>query len=292
VNAGGTAARLGPLVVALAVALPGGAAAIGQLPERTAPAGDEAPAALAGVGIEEHPGARVPLDVRLTDHTGREVTLGERFGHGRPVILTLGYYGCPMLCSVVLNGLVKGLKGLPYRPGTDFDVVSVSIEPKETVALAAEKRANYVEELGADPARPGWWFHVAAASESRRLADAVGFRYRWDERTGQWAHAAAIYVLTPDGRISRYLYGIDFAPATLKLALVEAGEGKTGNTVDKLLLYCFHYDPAAGSYVFFATNVMKLGGLLTLAGLGGFLLHLWRGNRRRRDEVKEGHALR
>ena len=287
--AGGTIARLGPL--ALALALPHGAEALPRLHERTGPSTAGVPAALEAVGIDEHLGDRLPLDVKLTDHQGREVTLGERLGHGRPVILTLGYYGCPMLCGVVLNGLAEGLKGLKYEPGRDFDVVTVSIDAKEKPELAADKRESYLEELGW-PADASWSFHVGAAEETRRLADAVGFKYRWDERTQQWAHAAAVFVVTPDGRISRYLYGIEYPPNTLKLALVEAAEGKLGTTVDRLLLYCFHYDPGAGSYVFFATNVMKLGGLLTFAGLGGFLLHLWRGNRRRRDEVKDDHALR
>ena len=283
-------ARLGPL--ALALALPHGAGALPRLHERTGPTADQVPAALAEVGIDEHLGAALPLDVKLVDHEGREVTLGKRLGHGRPVILTLGYYGCPMLCGVVLNGLVEGLRGVKFEPGKDFDILTVSIDPAEGPALAAEKRKNFHEELGRDPAKPGWWFHTTTADQAKRLADAVGFRYRWDERTSQWAHAAAIFVITPDGRVSRYLYGIEYPPNTLRLALLEAAEGKLGTTVDRLLLYCFHYDPGAGSYVFFATNVMKLGGLLTLAGLGGFLLYLWRGNRRRRDEVKENHALR
>lgn len=287
---GGTIARVGPL--ALALALPHGAGALPRIHEKAGPSAEGLPAALEAVGIEEHLGATLPLDVKLTDHEGRTGTLGERFGHGRPVILTLGYYGCPMLCGVVLNGLVEGLRGLKFEPGKDFDIVTVSIDPDEDAALAAQKRESFHEELGRPADRAGWSFHVATADQSRRLADAVGFEYRWDERTKQWAHAAAIFVVTPDGRVSRYLYGIEYPPASLKLALVEAGEGKLGNTVDRLLLYCFHYDPAAGSYVFFATNVMKLGGLLTLVGLGGFLLHLWRGNRRRRDEVKGDHALR
>jgi protein SCO1/2 len=287
---GGTMGRLGPLAVALI--LPHGAAALPPLPERAGPATTQVPAALQAAGIDERLGAQLPLDVRLVDHDGRELALGERFGQGRPVILTLGYYGCPMLCGMVLNGLVDGLKGLSFEPGKDFDLVTVSIDPAEGPALAAEKRKSLHEELGRDPALPGWSFHTAAAGESRRLADAVGFRYAWDEKTKQWAHASAIFVITPDGRLSRYLYGIEYPAATLRLALLEAGEGKLGSTAEKLLLYCFQYDPAAGSYVFFAHNLMKLGGLLTMLGLGGFLLHLWRGNRRRRDEVKDDHALR
>jgi protein SCO1/2 len=281
--------RLGPL--ALALVLPHGAAALPQLPERPGPA-NAMPAALQAVGIDERLGAQLPLDVRLVDHEGREQPLRESFGRGRPVILTLGYYGCPMLCGMVLNGLSDGLKALPFEPGKDFDIVTVSIDPAEGPELAAEKRKSFHEVLGRDPALPGWSFHTATAEESRRLADAVGFRYHWDEKTKQWAHASAIFVITPDGRISRYLYGIEYPAATLRLALLEAGEGKLGTTGEKLLLYCFRYDAAAGSYVFFAANVMKLGGLLTMLGLGGFLLHLWRGNRRRRDEVKDDHALR
>lgn len=287
---GGINARLGSF--ALALLLPIGAIALPPMPERSGPRTDAVPAPLQGVGIEEHLGDRLPLDVKLVDQEGREITLGDRLGQGRPVILTLGYYGCPMLCGVVLNGLATGLRELKFEPGKDFDIVTVSIDAKETFELAAQKRASYFEELGWPADRIGWSFHVGSAEQTRRLADAVGFQYRWDEHTQQWAHAAAIFVITPDGRISRYLYGIAYPSQTLEHALVEAGEGKLGTTVDRLLLYCFHYDPDAGSYVFFATNVMKLGGLVTFIGLGGFLLHLWRGNRRRGDEAKGDHALR
>ena len=234
------------------------------------------PSELEAVTVQEHLGETLPLDLPLLDHEGRTVKLGDYFGKGRPVILNLGYYGCPMLCGLVTQGLTKGIRGLSYLPGREFDVVSVTIEPKEDTKLASDKRANILEELARDGAEKGWFFHTAAEADIKRLADAVGFGYRWDEKSKQWAHAAVIVLVSPEGKISRYLYGIEFSPKDLKLGLLEASEGKVGNTVDRVLLYCFHYDSESKGYVLFARNMMKLGGVITLVSLGAFLLVQWR----------------
>lgn len=236
------------------------------------------PSELEQVTVTEHLGEMLPLDVNLVDHEGRAVRLGDYFGKGRPVIINLGYYGCPMLCGLVLNGLTKGIKALNYVPGQEFDVVSVTIDPSEDTALASKKRASILEELGKPGAEKGWSLNTATAAESKRLADAVGFGYRWDAQGKQWAHTAMIVVASPEGKISRYLYGIEFSPKDLKLGLLDAAQGKIGSTVDRLLLFCFHYDSEAKGYVLFARNFMKLGGVLTLVTLGTFLVVLWRRN--------------
>ena len=266
-------------ILALAVALAAAPAAAqmppGGLMQPSAPK-NVLPSELEAVQVEEHLGEMLPLDVVLTDHEGRQVKLGDYFGKGRPVIVNLGYYGCPMLCGLVLNGLTKGLKGLPYLPGREFDVVSVTIDPHEDTALAKKKRESILEELGKEGAGAGWSFNTASEAEIKRLADAVGFGYRWDEKSKQWAHAAMIVVASPEGKIARYLYGIEFDTKNLKLSLLDASEGKVGSTVDRILLYCFHYDTESKGYVLFARNFMKLGGAVTLVVLGAFLVAMWR----------------
>jgi len=271
---------LGALAVALA-----GAPALAQRP----PAGlmepsvpkNVLPSDLEAVTVDEKIGEMLPLDVVLTDHEGRQVKLGDYFGKGRPVILNLGYYGCPMLCGLVIHGLNKGLKGLEFTPGREFDVVTVSIDPKEDTALASEKRKNVLEELGREGAEKGWHFHTASEAEIKRLTKEVGFGYRWDEKGKQWAHAAVIMIATPEGKLARYLYGIEFKPTDLKLAVLDAAEGRIGGVAEKLLLFCYQYDAKAGGYVLFARNVMRLGGVLTIAVLGTFLVVMWRRSPRR-----------
>lgn len=238
---------------------------------------------LAGVGITEHLGETVPMDLAFTDETGRRVTLADYFKSDKPVILNLVYYQCPMLCNLVLNGMVTGVKGMDWLPGEKFDLVAVSINPAETWQLAAAKKENYLAELGRPGAEAGWHFLVGDSTQSRALAKAVGFGYKYDEEQKEFAHSAAAFVLMPDGKISRYLYGIEFSPRDLKLALLEASDGKIGNTLDRLILYCFHYDPQAKGYVLFATNVMRIGGALSAIILGIFVALLWRHERKNRQ---------
>lgn len=233
------------------------------------------PAALEGVGIEDRPGAQVPLELEFSGEDGRPVRLGEIVRGQRPVILTLVYYRCPMLCGVLLNGLLDGLKELPWTAGREFDIVTVSIDPLETPTLARFKKQNTMAEYGRPEAATGWRFLTGRPEAIARLAAAVGFSYRWDEETKQYVHAAGIFVLTPRGRVARTLYGVMFEPRTLRLALAEAGEGKVGGASERLFLACFHYDADAGRYVVAAANVMRLGGFATVVVVGTWLGSLW-----------------
>jgi len=234
------------------------------------------PKDLEGVGITEHPGARLPLDLEFTDENGTSVRLGQYFSGDRPVILTLGYYRCPMLCTLVLNSLVDGLRDLPWTPGREFEIVTVSIDPTETPTLAKLKKQNYLQEYARPGAAGGWHFLTGREENIRKLADTVGFGYRYVQERGQYAHAAAIFVVTPDGRMAKYLYGVVYQPKTVRLALTEAGQGKIGTTVDQLLLYCFHYDAQEGRYVVAASNIMRFGGATTALVVGVWLAVSWR----------------
>jgi protein SCO1/2 len=242
------------------------------------------PKELEGVGIEDRPGAQVPLDVELTGEDGRPVRLSDLVSGERPVILTLVYYRCPMLCGVLLNGLLDGLRELPWTAGREFDVVTVSIDPLETPTLARFKKQNTIADYGRPEAASGWRFLTGRQEAIARLAQSVGFSYRYDEASKQYVHAAGIFVLTPDGRLARTLYGVMFEPRTLRLALTEAGEGKVGGASERFFLACFHYDANAGRYVVAAANVMKLGGFATVAVVGVWLGTFWL----RRDRGRDG----
>lgn len=236
------------------------------------------------VDVEEHLSEYIPLDLTFTDDNGKEVKLGEYFNHGKPVLLTLGYYECPMLCNLILNGLTKTIKQMNWAPGIDYQIVTVSINPAENFKLAAAKKQTYLTALDIPSAKEGWSFLVGEESQSRKLADAVGFKYRYDEKIKQYAHPAALFLLSEDGKITRYLYGIEFKSNDMKLALMEASEGKIGNTIDKLILYCYHYDPNSQGYVVFAGNVMRVGGALTLIILTLFLVILFYRERKNKSK--------
>lgn len=276
-----------PALVLLAAAP---ASAIGRAlpPTGAPPAAGTVPQELAEVSIEERSGAEVPKDVLLRDPQGREVAFGSYLGDGRPVVLVLAYYQCPMLCTLVLNGLTDGLRSLGWTVGENFRVVTVSIDPRDSAELAAEKQAAYLAEYGRAVPPRGWDFLTGDEASVRRLADAVGFRYRWDEATGQYAHAAGAFVITPEGRLSRTLYGLSFPERELRLSLVEASEGKLGGAWGKVLMFCFNYDPHARSYALAAIRLMKAGGALTALLLGGFLLWLSRRYRRPEDDAAPG----
>ena len=237
---------------------------------------EQPPPQLREVGIEEHLGQTIPLDLQFIDSRGDTVALGKYFRQGKPVILSLVYYDCPMLCTFVLNGLTNSLQKLAWTPGKEFQVVTVSIDPRETPELAANKKYRYLRSLN-KPGVPdsGWVFLVGEEAQIQKLADAVGFRYRYDEKQDMFAHTAAIFLLTETGKISRYLYGIEYNERDLRLGLLEASEGKIGSTLEQLILFCYHYDPESQSYVLFATNLMKLGGILTVIVLAIFLGAMW-----------------
>ena len=240
------------------------------------------PKDLEGVGITENLDAPLPLETRFVDETGKDVALGEFFNGGKPVVLTLNYYRCPMLCTLILNGLVHGLKDVAWNPGTDFEVVTVSIDPRDTPEIAAAKKKNYVEEFGRPGAAAGWHFLTGTEPNIHRLADALGFRYRYVEETGEFAHGAAIFLVTPEGRVSRYLYGVEYDPSTLRFGLLEASKGRIGSALDRFVMYCYHYDATAGKYAPAALRIMQVGGALTVFALGIALSVLWLRDARRR----------
>jgi protein SCO1/2 len=241
---------------------------------------NELPAGLRDVGIDQKLDGQLPLDLTFRDEGGREVRIEEYF-RGRPVILAPVYYECPMLCNQVLNGLTESLKAVSLDAGDEFEVIAVSFDPRETPSLAAAKKESYVRRYGRTGADAGWHFLTGDKESIARLTDAVGFRYRWDAATNQFAHASAVMVLTPQGKISRYFYGIDYAPSDLRLGLVEASEGKVGSPVDQLLLYCFHYDPVTGKYGAAVMNVLKLLSVVFLIVVGALFVLLRRRNARR-----------
>jgi protein SCO1/2 len=230
------------------------------------------PELLKEVGIDQKLNDSVPLDLMFRDERGNGVELAKYFG-SKPVILTLVYYDCPMLCTQVLNGLDRSLKGIPLDLGSDFNVVTVSIDPTEKPVLAEAKQAVYTGMYGRPGAKEGWHFLTGNEPEIKQLANAVGFRYAYDADSKQYAHASAIMILTPEGKISRYLYGIQYPERDLRLGLVDASEGKIGSPVDQILLFCYHYDPHTGKYGLFVSRLIKLGGLLTVL-IGGFFLIL------------------
>jgi protein SCO1/2 len=233
-------------------------------------------------------GAELPVDARFTDHTGRALALGECFGE-RPVVLALVYYECPMLCGLVLEGLVRALRAVDFTTGQDFDVLVVSIDPAETPQLAAAKRANALAAYGLDPGEESagaWRFLVGAEADVAALADAVGFEYSYVPERDEWAHGAGVTILTPDAVVSRILFGVDFAPRDLRFALVEASEGTIGSPLDQILLRCFHYDPLRGKYGFAIMTAVRALGLGTVAVLAFFVLR-WLARERRRQPVPE-----
>jgi len=235
------------------------------------------PRQLENAGVTERLGSAVDLNLTFIAENGRSVRLGDFFRKERPVILDLVYYSCPMLCNLVLNSQTSAMREMPWTPGSEYEVVTISIDPSETFDLARQKKATYLSSYEREA--PGWHFLTEHDGNAKKLADQVGFHYTYDESTRQYAHQAAIMILTPDGKVSRYLYGIDFRPRDLRLALTEASQGKFKLSVDRLLLFCFHYDPTARSYVPFATNLMKAGGLLVVTALGLFLWRMWRRER-------------
>ena len=248
-------------------------------PPAREPATDR-PAALRDVGLDQKLDQLLPLGETFTDETGKQVALSSYFNTGRPVVLALVYYECPMLCTQVLNGLTGALETLSLDAGKDFDVIALSFDPKEKAPLAKAKKIAYMGRYGRPGTEHGWHFLTGSAESIKNVTDAVGFRYAFDQETGQFAHGALITVLTPEGRISRYLYGIDYGGRDLRLALVEASSGKIATPVDRALLYCYHWDPTTGRYGFMAMNLVRGAGVLTILGFGMFIVMSLRRERR------------
>ena len=233
------------------------------------------PPRLENVGIEQRLDAQVPPDLTFRDDAGKVVKLGDYFGR-KPMILNLVYYNCTMLCGEALAGLASAMRLVKFDVGNEFDVITVSFDPRETPEMAAAKKKDFVARYGRANAAAGWHFLTGQAESINTLTKAVGFQYRYDAKTNQYAHATAIMVLTPQGRISRYFYGVDFPPKDLRMGLVEASQGKIGNAVDAVLLYCYHYNPETGKYGAIVGNILRLAAGATILMLGTFLFILWR----------------
>jgi protein SCO1/2 len=282
------------LAVALACSLTMGAgdARAQTWKEQSGGIQNQTPPELQGVDIVEHLGGQVPRDAMFRDSDGKTVALGDFFDGKRPTLFVFAYHTCPMLCSLVLDATVKSLNDVSWTVGREFDVVSVSIDPKDTPETATKKRAQVVASYPrARGDTAGWHFLVGDEDNIRKVTDAIGFEYRYDARQKQYAHPAAIYLLTPEGHVARYLYGIQYDPGDLRLGLLEATEGRSISSTERLLLFCYHYDPQGKRYSLVAINVMRLGGAVTLLLIGGLLTIMWvRERRRRKERIAAGLA--
>ena len=222
---------------------------------------------------------QMPLDTQLKDEAGRTVMLGDYFGQ-KPVVLAFVYYQCPMLCPMTLNGISSVLKALPWTPGKEFEIVIISFDPRDTPETANAKKQAHLAHWKASNTAAGWHFLTADEPALQRVTAAAGFTYQWDEKTGQFAHVSGLLTLTPDGKLARYFYGVEYSPKELRLALVESGQGRVGSKVDELLLYCFNYDPATGRYGWAVITLSRIGGLVTVAAVLGFIVTMRRRDRR------------
>lgn len=242
------------------------------------------PDPLKKVGIEQRLGETLPLETVFKDENGGEVKLGEYFSKGRPVVLALVYYECPMLCNQVLNGLTGSMKGITLDAGKDFDVVAISFDAKEfdKPGLAKNKKASYVDRYGRPGTESGFHFLTGPQESIDAVTRAAGFNYEWDEKSSQFAHASAVMIANPDGKLSRYLYGIDYSPKDLKFGIIESADNKVGSAADQLLLYCYHYDPSTGKYGFAVLSAMRIGAVVTILGMGLMGLVFWRRNKVKR----------
>jgi protein SCO1/2 len=255
------------------MALTGGARAQGPQAGSAPRPGDPTsakPGILGRIGIDQKLNSHVPLDLPFVDENGRTVRLGDFFGK-RPVVLALVYYECPMLCTQVLNGLVTALGVMKFEPGREFDVVAVSFNPREGPGLASQKKANYLERYGRPHTADGWHFLTGSEDSIKKLTEAIGFRYEYDDNIKQFAHGAGIEVLTPHGVISKYFYGIEFSARDLRLGLIEASEERIGTAIDDFLLLCYHYDPATGKYGAAVMRMVRVGGVAFIVALVSFL---------------------
>jgi protein SCO1 len=238
------------------------------------------------VTFKQRLNTQLPLDAHFKDENGRDVTLGQYFDGRRPVVLAFVYYSCPMLCTQVMNGISRAVKVLPFSAGKDFDVVFVSFDPRDRPETAAAKKTALMNYWSMQNQAGAWHFLTGEESQINLLTSAAGFFYMWDDKTQQYAHLSGVLVLTPDGRLSRYFYGVEYSPKELRLALFESGQGHIGSLVDELLLYCYHYDPANGRYGAVVMNLVRLGGVLTVLAIAGFILLM----RRQERQHMEGHA--
>ena len=255
----------------------------GSMPEQSRPSSLK-PEQLKEVSFKQRLNTMLPLDTTFRDEYDREVELGRYFNQQRPVILAFVYYQCPMLCTQVMNGISSAVRALTFTAGQDFDVVLVSFDPRDTPAAAAEKKRLHLKYWASEQTSGGWHFLTGQEANIKRVTDAAGFSYQWDPQIQQFAHASGVLVVTPEGKLSRYFYGVEYSPKELRLALVEAGNGHIGNPIDELLLYCYHYDPENGRYGVMIMNMVRAAGVLTVASMVGFIVIS-----RRREKRAAGH---
>lgn len=269
------------LAAVLALSLSGILFAASEVPE-----GTELPNQLKDVGIDQKLDSKLPLDALFTDEEGVSRPLKD-YLTGRPVILALVYYECPMLCTMTLNGLLRTLRPMTLNVGEHFDVIAVSFDPNDSAPMARKKRFEYLERYNRPGADKGWRFLTGSQNSIKKLTEAVGFRYSRDQQNGQWAHASGLQVVTPDGRIARYFYGVEYSARDLRLSLVEASQGKIGTAVDQVLLFCFHYDPSTGKYGLLIMNLLRTGAALTVLGFLAFWFMNRRGRRGKYQDVEK-----
>ena len=243
----------------------------GTTPEQGKPSSLK-PEQLKEVSFRQRLNERLPMDARFKDEYGRDVTLGKYFNQQRPVIVAFVYYQCPMLCTQVMNGISSSLRALTFTAGEEFDVVLVSFDPRDNAAAAAEKKRQHLKYWASEQTSGGWHFLTGDEATIKRVADAAGFTYRWDPQTQQFAHVSGVLVATPEGKLARYFYGVEYSPKELRMALVEAGQGHIGSAIDELLLYCYHYDPEAGRYGVMIMNLVRAAAVLTVASMVGFIV--------------------
>jgi protein SCO1 len=249
---------------------------------------NESSGLLKSVKFDQHLGAQLSLDTTFRDETGKTVRLGSYFGK-RPIVFALVYHECPMLCNVVLNNLVSSLRALEFTPGKEYDVLTISIAPHEPPSLASAKRRGYVTKFQRMETLPHWHFLTGDEPNIRKIADEVGFHYEYDAKSGQYAHASGIMILTPDGKVSRYFYGVDYPTRDLRFGIMEASEEKIGSPIAQVLLMCFHYDPATGKYSLAVMRVLQGAGILTVLGIGMSIATMLR--RERRQKLEAAHAV-
>jgi len=247
------------------------------------------PPGLEGVGIDQRLNEQVPLNLNFKDEQGKPVRLGDYFHDGRPVIVNLVYYECPMLCTEVLNGLTAALKVIRFAPGKEFEVVTLSIDPRETPELATKKKEMYLKRLGHPEAAKGWHFLTGQQPQITALSDALGWHYRYDKNLDQFAHAAGIVLVTPTGRIAQYYYGVEYSAKDMRLGIVEASQNKIGSLADAVLLYCYHYDPSTGHYGATITNIVRLAGVLTVIAIASGIILMLR-SEKQNPKIGTGRA--
>lgn len=247
---------------------------------------NEVPAEIEGVGIEEHLGARIDTTLPFVNDKGEQVTMGDFLSGQKPVLLSIVYFNCPSLCNFHLNGVTEALSKLDWTVGDEFELVALTMNHREGPELAAQKKTSYVNDYGRPESADGWHFLTGTEENIRKLSDQVGFNFKWMDGSQEYAHASAAIILTPTGKVSRYLHGIEFDPKNLRLALLEASDGKIGDLVDQLALFCFQFDPTKKKYTLYAFNIMRIGAILMVLVLAVFLVPMWLRERQRRKPLK------